>query len=238
MTSGKPKMIEVKLLGELGRKFGRSYRFVARSTRDVISALSNQLDGFAEYMATAHERGIGFKVVTREPDGIDYSELAVDCDRVVIAPVITGGNNFVKILLGVALIALSFVTLGAATGAFAGLAAAGASGAVGSAALFATGIGLVLGGVAGLLSPGMGSISTPSIGSIVTRGGPSRPKGEEGGGKRDSFLFDRAAQLTNQGLPIPLLYGEYLVTSSLALSSAVNVEALNTSNSPNSEADE
>jgi len=39
------KTIEVKLLGELGRKFGRKHEFVARSPRDVISALSNQLNG-------------------------------------------------------------------------------------------------------------------------------------------------------------------------------------------------
>ena len=40
------QMVEVKLLGELGRRFGRSYRFMANSPKDVISALSNQL-GFA-----------------------------------------------------------------------------------------------------------------------------------------------------------------------------------------------
>ena len=42
------RFVTVKLLGELGRKFGREYRFLVRNPRDVISALSRQVDGFKE----------------------------------------------------------------------------------------------------------------------------------------------------------------------------------------------
>ena len=58
------RFVTVKLLGELGRKFGREYRFLVRSPRDVISALSRQVDGFKEYLCMAHENNVGFKLVT------------------------------------------------------------------------------------------------------------------------------------------------------------------------------
>jgi predicted phage tail protein len=107
------RRVKVKLLGELGRKFGRSYEFMALSPKEVLSALSNQLDGFKEYLRGAHENGVFFKLVTADPDGIDYNECMMPCDTLVIAPVITGaggsGMSIGKILLGVVLIGLAFI---------------------------------------------------------------------------------------------------------------------------------
>ena len=59
MTGTKRRWVEVKLLGELGRKFGRSYRFMALNAQEVIKALSLQVAGFKEYLSTEHENGIG-----------------------------------------------------------------------------------------------------------------------------------------------------------------------------------
>jgi predicted phage tail protein len=207
MTADGRRMVEVKLIGELGRRFGRKYRFMARNAREVISALANQLDGFADYFTTAHENGVGFKLITDRPEGIIYEEVMMSCDSLVIAPVVTGsGSNVGNILVGVLLIGLAFVPFG---GAFAGLAAAGAkAGAlVGSSVLFSLGASLVLTGIAGLLSP---PVQTPT--------GDSQ--------KKDSFMFDRAVELTTQGYPVPLLYGEYLAVSPLYISSAISTESI------------
>ena len=65
--------------------------------------------------------------------------------EIKIIPVVAGAGNVGRILLGIALIALSFVSFGA-TGAFAGIGAK----AVGSGVLFSVGATLFLGGVAGL----------------------------------------------------------------------------------------
>lgn len=208
----KRRMVQVKLLGELGRRFGRCYSFMVRNPRDVISALSNQLDGFKEYFATAHENNVGFKLIKDSPEGMDYDELEMSCDRLVIAPMIAGaGSNVGRILIGAALIGLAFIP---GVGAFSatsasvlkGAAVAGSLTKVGTI-LFSLGASMVLTGIAGLLTP---PVKTPSSDSE----------------KKDSFMFDRAVELTTQGLPIPLLYGRYLAVAPLTISSAISTETI------------
>lgn len=197
------QLVEVKLLGELGRRFGRSYKFMASSPKDVISALSNQLEGFKEYLTKAHENGVGFKLVDGEEDGMDYEGLYLPCKRLIISPIVSGGGTVGRILLGVALVALSFVSFGAGS-LFAGFAVkTGFS--FGSGILFNVGIGLVLTGLAALLTP---PVQTP------------RRDTE----KKESFLFDRATELSSQGSPIPLLYGRFLAASPLVVSSAITTQ--------------
>ena len=206
------QLVEVKLLGELGRKFGRKYSFMASSPKDIFSALCNQLQGFKEYMTNAHEDGIGFRLVDEDPEGMDYVNMAMGCRRLVIAPIVSGGGTIGRILIGVALIALAFVPFG---GAFAGFAAGAAKTAttaavsagfsIGSGVLFSLGTSLLLTGIASLLTPPV-----------------SNPKSDTA--KKDSFLFDRAAELTTQGNPVPILYGRFLAASPLIISSAITTQ--------------
>jgi predicted phage tail protein len=194
-------LIKVKLLGELGRRFGRSYSFVAHSPKDVISALSYQIDGFKQYLMDAHERNIAFKLVNDTAEGMDYEQVLMPCKRLVIAPIVVGGGSVGKILLGIGLIALSFVSFGST--AFAGIGAAFKAGAVagtasGSMLAFKLGATLLFSGIAELLAP------SPS-----------------GGNDKESFLFDRADNTTNQGTPVPVLYGKFLATSPALVSSSV-----------------
>jgi predicted phage tail protein len=194
------QMVEVKLLGELGRRFGRSYRFMANSPKDVISALSNQLAGFKDYLTGAHEDGIGFRLVDEDAEGMDYEEMMMPCRQLVIAPIISGGGNIGRILIGIALIALAFIPFGGA--AFAGFVAG--KFAIGSGILFSLGTSLVLTGVAALLTPPV-----------------KQPKETE---RKDSFLFDRATELSSQGAPVPILYGRFLAASPLIISSAITTQ--------------
>lgn len=192
-------LIEVKLLGELGRRFGRSYSFVASSPKEIISALSNQIEGFKDYLCSAHENGVGFRLVDGDAEGMTYEETLLGCRQLIIAPVVTGGGGIGRILLGVALVALAFVPFG---GAFAGFAAG--KFAVGSGLLFSLGTSLVLTGIASILTPPV-----------------SQPRETE---RKDSFLFDRATELTTQGQPVPLLYGKFLAASPLVISSAITTQ--------------
>jgi Phage-related protein, tail component len=198
------RCVEVKILGELGRKFGRSYKFYVNSPKDVISALSRQIKGFKEYLVNAHENGIGFKLVTNDAEGIDYQELGLVCEQLIIAPIISGaGSNVGRILVGVALVALSFVSFGSSA-LFAGAFTAGATG---SSLLFTLGASLILTGLSALLTP---PVSTPKTESE----------------RSESFLFDRAAELTTQGFPVPVLYGEFLAQSPLVISSSISTEQI------------
>ena len=199
------QMVEVKLLGELGKRFGRKHRFMAHSPRDIFSALSNQLEGFKDYFCNAHEKGIGFKLVDGDPDGMDYENVVMGCRRLIIAPVVSGGGAAGRILLGVALVALAFVP-GVGTPLAAAIAAGKATAGftfVGSL-LFSLGTSMVLTGVAQLLTP------TPDAAKESER--------------QDSFLFDRASDLTVQGQPVPLLYGKFLASSPLIISSALTTQ--------------
>ncbi len=205
------QLIEIKLLGELGRRFGRKHKFMARSPRDVFSALSNQIEGFKEYFCDAHERGIGFKLVDNDPDGMDYENVTMGCRRLIIAPIVSGGGAIGRILLGVALIALSFVSFGGT--AFAGAGGAfgifGGSGAAwGSTLLFSLGSSLALTGISQLLTPS-----------------PNAPKETD---RKDSFLFDRSSDLTVQGQPVPVLYGKFFAASPLIISSALTTQQVPT----------
>jgi predicted phage tail protein len=193
------QMVEVKLLGELGRRFGRKHRFMAHSARDIFSALSNQLEGFKEYFRDAHEKGIAFRLVDDDADGMSYENVVMGCRRLIVAPIISGSGAVGRILLGVALIALAFVPFG---GAFAGFAAG--KFALGSGFLFSIGTSLALTGVAQLLTP------TPDAVKETDR--------------KDSFLIDRATDLTVQGQPVPLLIGKYLAASPLIISSALTTQ--------------
>ena len=171
------RRVEVKLLGELGRRFGRSYVFYVKSAKEVISALSYQIEGFKEYLYTAHEKAMGFKLVSSDPEGMNYEEVLMSCDRLIIAPIITGsGGGAGRILLGAALIGLAFIPgIGAVA---AGSAAAASGAAVGSlttigSLMFSLGASLVLGGIASLIAP---PVQPPS--------GDSK--------KKDSFMILRA----------------------------------------------
>ena len=199
------QLIQVKLLGELGRTFGRSYEFMAESPKDIMSALCNQLAGFKQFMVEAHERGIGFKVIDGDPEGMDYANFVMGCRKLIIAPVISGGGDIGRILLGVALVALAFIPgIGTATSAAIAAGTAKAGFTVIGSIMFNLGVGLILTGIASLLTPPV-----------------ETPKETE---RKDSYLFDRATELTSQGAPVPLLYGRFLAESPLVISSALTTQ--------------
>ena len=197
------QMVEVKLLGELGKRFGRKHKFMAHSARDIFSALSHQLEGFKDYFCNAHEKGIGFKLIDGDPDGMSYENVLMGCRRLIIAPIISGGGSIGKILIGVALIALAFIPI-AGQAAFAGFVAAKGAFAIGSGVLFSLGTTLVLTGIAQLLTP--------------------TPDAQKETDRKDSFLFDRTSDLTVQGQPVPILYGKFLAASPLIISSALTTQ--------------
>jgi len=124
-----------------------------------------------------------------------------------IVPVIGGaGGATGKILLGVGLIALSFVSFGAGS-AFGGL---GAKAAWGSSLLFAAGTSLALGGVAQLLTP------VP----VVPTAGPDTQQDP-----RKSYSFSGIQQTSRQGVPVPVVYGETLV-GSVVISAGIDTDRL------------
>ena len=79
-------MTQVKLLGELGDKFGSDWSSNSKSMRDIFKLIDCQVEGFKEYLQDCHEKNIGFTIQNGE-DFIDYDDLLEVKDTVIISPV-------------------------------------------------------------------------------------------------------------------------------------------------------
>lgn len=223
-------MQRVRLLGELGERYGTEHTYYnLRTPADAIKLLCINMPELQQELMTAHERGIGYRVLQADQD-MGYSDLRLPLGQndLVLVPVIAGsGRGVGQILAGIALVAFSIVTAGAGAG-FLGLglgATAGTFtlGAAASSAIGAIGLSLAIGGVAQMLSP---QPQLPSLGSqrfgsgtnASTRGPQSLTRGADG---QQSYAYTGAANTVGVGQTIPVAYGKVLIGSQLL---SANVE--------------
>jgi len=149
--------------------------------------------------------------------GSDMLDMHIGGNEIHIRPALQGAGNgraIGKIIVGIALIAITAgaaaPAVGGAAAASGGAAAAGAGVAGGfTAAGFATSLGysLVLGGLSSLLSP--------------TPGGSDFQSAND----QPSFLFNGAANVMSQGGPVPLCYGKFMCISTV-ISSGIDIEEI------------
>ena len=215
----------VRLLGELGQRYGVEHRYTnLRTPADAIKLLCINHPELQQELITAHEHGVGYRVIQAETD-LDYPDLRLPIGQhdLIVTPVIAGsGGGTGTILAGVALVAFAALVPG--------LGAAGAATIFGTAfgstslAVGAIGASLVLGGVSQLLSPqptigNLGSNRLGSGDSLSTDGPQSVTRGTDG---RQSYAYTGAANTVGVGATIPVAYGEVLIGSQL-LSANVDV---------------
>ena len=55
-------MTQIKLLGELGERFGTDWTSGHKSIRDILKLIDCQVEGFTEYIADCHDKGIQFTI--------------------------------------------------------------------------------------------------------------------------------------------------------------------------------
>jgi len=207
-------MTHVKLMGEIGDKFGAEWDMNVSNFRDMLRLIDCQTEGFKKYLTECAEKGINFTI----QNGEDLVEGTIDAmiaplkDTVIITPIATGAgaSDVFKVVLGALLIIYgpAFIekfdwareaaaTGEAATSAETIVTTANASQQLSTAGTLATraiqGLGTTLGmsGVTGYLTP-----DSPS----------------EAG---KSYLYDGPENNTLQGAPVPLLYGRLLVGGSI-----------------------
>ena len=193
-------MTHVKLMGDLGEKFGTDWVSADNNMRDILKLIDAQCDGFADEMMYMLEKdNIGLEVINGKDllieteDDIGDMFLPVLEDTVYITPVPAGSGfgDIAKIVLGVVIAIFApalIVSLGAALGCYAATAGLGAF-LMANAALIAGAIGglLALKGLTDYLTP-----QTP-------------------GESPESYLFGNAQENVKMGSPVPLLYGELIV---------------------------
>jgi len=203
---------KIRLYGHLAEHCGQKvFEAVARTPAEAIRFLlcnfpelrSIMNAGYYTVAVGPHTLQLG-----ESPEQISYPLMPDDDIRII--PVVTGANFFKKfggILLGALLIGTALLTGGVSLGLTGFTAAASAgSGAALAAVAGNIGIGLALTGVAGLLSP---TVPTPDIDNDP----------------RNNFSFSGVQNVSREGVPIPIAYGEVIV-GSVVVSAGLNVEEL------------
>lgn len=183
----------VKLYGHLGRTFGKLHRLDVSGPMDAIRALSVLLPGFRQALV---RHPAGYRVFVDDWPVTHRDELGSPGRREIrIVPVISGSSNGVgQIFMGVALVVAGIYApeLLPALGASAGVAST-----VGTMAI-SFGASLVLGGLAQMLSRN-----------------PTSQKPND----TTSYLFNGPVNTTEQGNPVPVLYGRLIVGSQVVSAS-------------------
>ena len=192
-------MSKVRLLGELGKRFGRQHDFDISTPAEAVRALCANFPDFERELVCSGERGVGYKVLSGQ-DAVDLKSLHDPSGKTVItiAPVISGagGDGLGQILLGAALIAVSWWNP-------MGWAAAGSF--LSQATLYSVGTSMMLSGVAQMIAP------TPSASAPIEVN------------KQPSYTFNGAVNTTAQGHPVPVGYGRMIVGSAV-ISAGIDVD--------------
>jgi predicted phage tail protein len=216
-------MRAVKVYGQLAEHLGqRVFQADVASPAEAVRFLCANFRGLEQWLIDSAQDGIGFRVMVGKTK-VGEDDFAMSCsdDRAIsITPVLAGagGNGAGQILLGVGLIAASFLFPGSVL--FAGFSAVGKAG---TFAGFLTGVGnavsavgasMVLGGVASLLTP-TSAVNQPTTATQTA----SDPR------KLQSFNFSGIQNTSVQGTPIPLVYGR-MYTGSVVISAGISTSRI------------
>ena len=195
-------MVTILLLGKLGKRFGRRHRMAVASAAEAVRALCANFSSFERELVASGERGVGYRVLAgRDALSLDRLHEPSGQQRITIVPVVSGagGNGLGQILLGAALIAVSWWNP-------MGWAAAGSF--LSQATLYSVGTSMILGGVAQMIAP-TAKAQDPS----------ERPE------NRPSYVFNGAVNTTAQGHPVPVGYGR-LIVGSAVISAGIDVDEI------------
>ena len=195
-------MRKVILHGALAAKYGEEFELEIGTAAEAIRALAAN---FPEFMLDIREGA--WHIVRGDADtGMDLGEEDVATFRLGradlhIMPYVVGSKRggVLKIILGVALVGLSF-GMGLATPIIGGGALGGLT--YGNMAMF--GAALALGGVSQMLSP---------------------EQKDEGNKDDSSFTMTGPGNSYEQGAPIPLVYGE-VITGGVLVSGGIDIERI------------
>ena len=99
-------MTHVKLMGEIGEKFGSDWRMSATSFRDIFKLIDCQTEGFGQYVWEKAEEGVDFTIQNGNDlidDGLDL-QIAPPQNTIIITPVAAGESklsNALKVILDI-----------------------------------------------------------------------------------------------------------------------------------------
>ena len=215
-------MPQIVLHGALAG-FGPSYQMDVSSPLEAVRALCSQLPGFRKAMSSGNFHVIKKNVFRDKETYLEQQSLSVIlCDRheIHFVPVIEGsskGGGSTKIMIGVAIIAAAF-TFGAGGMLLAGADMEVAMTVMSAQAFSIAGFGVSMAQIAG-------------FGAAMLLGGISQllsatPKPTSSTSAYDSsYLFNGVANTSEQGVPVPLVYGRFM-SGSVVISASITSENL------------
>ena len=204
----------IRIYGALAKFLKRRvFRAEVANAAEAVRFLLANFPHLEQHMADQYyEVRVGSRALRLGDDPSELHGPTGNKEVIAIIPVMAGaGSNTGTILAGIGLVAAAII-LGPAAGGFLGLGAglsgggAGIIGGIAATAIGAVGAALVLGGVAQMLTP------TPQLNSGFT--------GNTGGSGQDSetdprrsYSFSGVQNVSRQGVPVPVVYGEVMVGS-------------------------
>jgi predicted phage tail protein len=219
-------MTQVRLLGELGEKFGTEWTSQHSSVREILKLIDCQVDGFKEYLGECHEKNVQFSIQNGDDFIEEFEELGLQGivkDTLIITPVPAGSGKGLGKLIAAALLIAAFIFMPGSAGMFANVGAQGtvmtSSGTMMAASqasiaqlvggtYLAGGAGAtaVAGATVGLNFAGM---AVAMLGVNLAFMGLAEMSAPDAGGMESdpAFLFNSANSNVEQGQPVPVLYG-------------------------------
>lgn len=214
----------IKVYGSLAKFLGqRSFKAAVSTPAEAIRFLLANFPTLEAHMADQHYQvtvGRQQLEIGSKPEVLTYP--VADIEPIRIIPVMAGaGNAGSNVALGIGLVALAILAapigggfLGLGAGAFGSTTGAALGGftlgAAASSAIGFVGLSLAIGGVAQMLSPVPQTISGTS-------------GADSANDPRKSYSFSGIQNVSRQGVPVPVVYGETIV-GSVVLSTGINTE--------------
>ena len=204
-------MTQVKLLGELGKKFGTDWSSSSKTVRDIFKLIDCQVDGLQDYLKDCHERNIGFTIQNGEDFIEDANELVMPLlkDTVIITPVPAGsGKGLGKIIGSILLFSFMFYNPSMFMGDITSSKMVGSE-TITTLKKVGEGLNMAQAGLEGHTLNTLGS-ATALLGVNLALAGITEMVMPDAGKNTDdpSFLFNGAENNIEQGSPVPLLYGK------------------------------
>lgn len=180
---------EIKLYGKLAKQFGSVYKFAnIKKGVDAVSAINSIQKDFRQTILSHYKDGQHYEIIVngKSLNAFEANKAKSKIRTVEIVPCVLGRDP-----ISISLFVAGGLSTAAGLGAFGAVSAAAAS-------FFITlGLGLIMAGITYLLTP------IPE----------NKPKRQEATVKGESFLFQGANNVTEQGTPVPLAYGRLRIGS-------------------------
>ena len=198
-------MQTVVLEGELGNRFGRRWNTNCNTLLDIFKLIECQREGFRQYMMECNDAGIQFDIKRGDAYLEDESELLLKLnnDDVVVTPIPAGSKGAAGKLIAAIIIIYAGWALAASGAAWGGV-AGGTMGTGAGMGIFGTyaGTGAVYAGY-GIMMIGT-SLGLRAISEMLA---PNPADDSE----EDVSLLGGTINTTQQGVPVPIAYGELIV---------------------------